>query len=253
MDTKLAFLPYPHHRLDGPAPGEVQLYCAPFEVSSEQAARLSRCLSADERQRAQRFHFHRDRLAFSLSRALLRHLLAARAGTSAHELCFAYGPKGKPALANPALPLAFNVSHTRGLVLVGLSGAGAIGVDVEALGRASDLEGIARRFFSPTEWAALRCLGPEQRPAAFYRCWTRKEAFIKATGEGLSMVLDRFDVSLDSGPARLLAIDGDADRAAAWTLLHLEPEAGYVGAVAVEGSVSRVSAWRLDLERLERL
>lgn len=253
MTATLEFSPFPHPRLDGPGPGpgEVHLYCASFAVSPGRAARLSRSLSAAERQRAQRFHFDRDRLAFSLSRALLRGLLAACTGAPGAALRFAYGPRGKPELAEPASPLAFNVSHTRGLVLVGLSGAGAIGVDVETLSRDSDLEGIAGRFFSPAEAAALRALAAEQRPAAFYRCWTRKEAFLKATGDGLAMGLDRFDVSLDPDRARLLAIHGDPTRAAGWTLLHLEPGPGYVGAAAVAGPVDRVSAWRLDLERLE--
>ncbi len=156
-------------------------------------------------------------------------------------LRFSYGRFQKPALMPtreaPTPELQFNVSHAGGLVLIAVTRGCEVGVDIENVRELKDIDLIARRFFSVRENAALQQLPATHRPEAFFRCWTRKEAFIKASGEGLSRPLDSFDVALD-GPAALLRVDGDD--ASRWTLHDVYPAPGYTGAVAVLGSVRPV-------------
>jgi 4'-phosphopantetheinyl transferase len=132
--------------------------------------------------------------------------------------------------------LRFNLSHSQGLALFALVLDRNVGVDVEALRTLPNAEQIAERFFSPAERAAFRALPPDQRQLAFFRCWTQKEAFIKALGEGLSLALDRFDVSVSPHEAaRLLRVDGDAERASRWVMQSLDPGPGFLGALACDG------------------
>jgi 4'-phosphopantetheinyl transferase len=150
------------------------------------------------------------------------------------NLRFSYSQYRKPSLAGSERSLCFNLSHSDGLVLFAIACGRDVGVDVERLRELRDAEAIARRFFSVSENAALRDLPPEQRLEGFYRCWTRKEAFIKALGEGLSRPLDSFDVSI-AGPAALLRMETqDVER---WTLHDVMPGGEYTGALAVEGDV----------------
>jgi 4'-phosphopantetheinyl transferase len=195
-------------------------------------ARFESLLSADERERAGRFRFDHLRRSFILARGALRVLLGRYLDTDPAGIRFAYGEKGKPSLADPA-PIRFNASHSGGLALYALTLGCEIGVDVEQMRPLADLWGIASRFFSAEEVAELIELPEGQREAAFFRCWTRKEAYIKALGDGLSVPLDDFAVSLRPGePARLIHIDHDDAAAAAWTLQNLEPAAGYAAALA---------------------
>jgi 4'-phosphopantetheinyl transferase len=158
---------------------------------------------------------------------------------------FAYGPKGKPDLAPGSAVggIRFNVAHAGGLALVAVTRGREVGVDLEQV-RDVDVEGIAERFFSAREVAALRRLPPAIRAEAFFRCWTRKEAYVKATGDGLSAGLEQFDVSLLPGdPAAMLAHRGDPSEVGRWSLRDLAPAPGYVGALAVEGRGYR-ARWR---------
>ncbi len=153
-------------------------------------------------------------------------------------MTFVYGPKGKPALSPEycGAGLCFNLSHSSELALYGLTRGGDLGIDVELRRPMPDAEQIAERFFSLSERRALRAIPKEEKSNAFFNCWTRKEAYIKATGDGLSMPLNRFDVTLTPGdPPRMLSAEGSEEKAAGWTLFHLEPAAGYVGAIAIPG------------------
>jgi 4'-phosphopantetheinyl transferase len=187
-------------------------------------------LSADERVRAGRYAFERDRRAFVHTRAALRTILGTYLAQSPEAIAFVYGERGKPRLAGPGGP-RFNVSHKAAVALLAFSADCEVGIDVERIVTLDDRDAIAKRYFAPRECAELAALPEAGRDLAFYRCWTRKEAFIKATGEGLSARLDSFCVSLAPGePARVVAID--EDDAGAWTLHDLAVPPGYAAALA---------------------
>jgi 4'-phosphopantetheinyl transferase len=166
----------------------------------------------------------------------------------AAAVAFTYGLKGKPALAGPtgSVDLQFSVSHSSDLAAYALTAGAPVGVDVERL-RAVDLEMVAERTFSRRECAALRGLPGELRPTGFFNCWTRKEAYIKALGEGLSYSLDRFSVSLAPGvPARLESVDDAPAHVESWTLEALPVPAGFAGAVVMGARPARVVCERWE-------
>jgi 4'-phosphopantetheinyl transferase len=204
-------------------------------------------LAADEQARAKRFYFERDRRHYVAARGLLRTFIAHYLGGAAAAVAFAYGPQGKPQLADTmGFPhFSFNVSHAAGAALFAFGWGRQLGVDVEAVRLLDDTDDVAKRFFSDKENAAYATVPPEQKGQAFFNCWTRKEAFIKAIGEGLSHPLKTFDVSLRPGePARLLRIDGSETAASRWQMMSLEPFPGYVGAVLAEGQDWQLTCYR---------
>lgn len=175
----------------------------------------------------------------AISRSGLRAILGRYLNCNPADIRFEYGAKGKPALAGEhgVEAIHFNLSHSGSICLYAFTRAGRIGIDIEWMGRRmTDMWAVAKRFFSPAEYAAIAALPPEQKSRGFFNCWTRKEAFIKARGDGLSMPLDRFVVTLAPGePARLVRVEDDPPEIERWTLKELEPAEGYAGAVAVEG------------------
>ncbi len=203
-------------------------------VASETA--LARCvgwLAADEQARAAKFHFDQHRRAYVLGRAVLRGLLGRMLDMPPSQIQFCYGPKGKPALADSRAPLRFNVSNSGNLAVYAFTEGCEVGIDVEAIRPVPDMELIAARFFSPAESSELMSVPEPDRPQAFFNCWTRKEAYIKAVGDGLSVPLDSFQVTLRPGaPAEMLCLEGSAEAAKAWTLEDFTPAPGCVGAVA---------------------
>lgn len=199
---------------------------------------LRALLSPDECARADRFRFAPDRLRFIAGRALLRRVLAEQLGVPPERIRFAQGPQGKPLLASPfaSCRLCFNVSHSHELLVVALAAGRRVGVDVEWLRRPVDVDAIARRFFSPGERAAVLGASSAARRDAFFACWTRKEAYLKARGDGLSYPLDRFEVTLGSHTAPALVSCGDEpDEVTRWSMREIRPAAGYVGAIVAEG------------------
>ena len=211
----------------------VRLGLEPAAVSA-----CARLLSHAERERASRFTFARDARRFIVGRARLRQLLAARLGKGVPpaSVDLVYGARGKPALANPRnSQLRFNLSRRDDLAVYALSSGCEVGIDVEAIRPLPDADAIAGRFFSRREHADYRALDPRDQPLGFFQCWTRKEAFVKALGEGLSHPLDSFSVSLAPGaPAELLRVDpapGDDRR---WRLESFFPAPGFVAAVVAE-------------------
>lgn len=203
---------------------------------SATGAEISACyelLSSEEQERARRFRVERPRSEFVLTRGTLRSLLAQYLGGVPQEVRFRYASRGKPALEGDR-GLSFNVSHTNGLALMAFVKQRAIGVDVENMGREVEAERLAERFFSEHERQALRLLGGDELLAAFFRCWTRKEAYIKAKGDGLSLPLDQFDVSIVAGDRdALLATRPDAAEAERWTICDIPMGIGYAAALAV--------------------
>ncbi len=229
------------------APGDVHVWLAVLGALS--VSELLPRLSPEERDRAARYHFERDRRAFVAARGLLRGLLGRYAGADPSRISFVYGPRGKPSLAGePARTgLRFNLSHSGGLALFAFALNRELGVDIERERLVPEADSIAARYFSRAEVATLAGLPTTERPPAFFRCWTRKEAFIKATGDGLSRPLDDFDVAFAPGqPARLLRVEGEPGQAGRWWLEDLAPAPGFAGALAVEGRPARLVCRRWD-------
>jgi 4'-phosphopantetheinyl transferase len=230
-------------RLELP-PGVIHVWSVRLDPPAAEVERLGRRLSADEWQRANRFRFDQHRRQYVVGRGALRKLLAGYLETDPERIQFGYGPRGKPFLAQPqsAAGLRFNLSNSHELAVVGLVMGPEIGVDVERLRSMPDCEKISERFFSASERQALRGVSALRKEEAFFNCWTRKEAYLKAVGEGLAAALDSFDVTLVPGdPPRMLSLEGDAERAARWSLYHLRPAGDYVAAVAVQGG-----RWELE-------
>jgi 4'-phosphopantetheinyl transferase len=207
---------------------------------------LAALLNDEERGRASRFRFERDRIHFGLARGILRSLLSDYCSMPPNEIAMRYSPSGKPALANPQhQDLQFNLSHSHGLAVFAFARGRRVGIDVELTRKMKDEDKIVQRFFSPEEIAAYQALSAEARQRGFFNCWARKEAFVKALGEGLSHPLAAFTVSLTPGePGRLLSIGGDMAAATGWTLYDLAIDPGYVCALVAEGGLLRVSCKR---------
>jgi 4'-phosphopantetheinyl transferase len=213
--------------------------------------RLLPLLTEDEVSRADRFHFARDRNHYIVARGLLRKLLAGYLGADAAELRFAYAEKGKPALEGSQRSLlSFNLAHSHGRAIYAFSRSRELGVDLEFMREDFAGDKIAERFFSPVETVALQALPPELRQQAFFDCWTRKEAYIKARGDGLSMPLDEFDVSLAPGEAAaLLRNHKEPAEVRRWTMRTITVAPGYVAALVVEGQDWRLQSFQLDPRR----
>ena len=219
---------------------ELHIWEASLDRPAAVVNTLGWTLSEDERARADRFRFERDRARYIVGRGLLRRLLGEYLGLASKEIRFAYGPNDKPHLERANLH--FNLSHSGPVALFAFSRDAEVGVDVELDDADFSSERIAERFFSPAEVAALRSLPPARQPQAFLTCWTRKEAFIKARGDGLSLALNRFDVSLEpDAPAAVLRTEWCADEPGQWWLADLsDPGRGYIAAVAVKRHGCRV-------------
>jgi 4'-phosphopantetheinyl transferase len=208
---------------------------------------LKQILAPDERARADRFVRAEDRTRFIVGRGVLRTILGRYLGLDPRQLQFSYNPFGKPALEAAAGGelIRFNVSHSGNIALYAVASGRAIGVDIERIRLDFGTEDIAQRFFSEREVATLRALPASCRLEAFFACWTRKEAYLKARGNGLSLPLDGFDVSLVPGhPAALLDVNNDSKEAARWSLRDLFPGPDHVAALAVEGHDWCLKCWQ---------
>lgn len=201
-----------------------------------------RLLSSEELQRADRFRFEKDRNQFTIARALLRTLIGKYLGDNPASIQFRFSDKGKPSVAGQnESGLQFNVAHSGDVILLAFARARRLGVDVEQVQADFATDEVAERFFSQAERKSLRTLSPAVRSAAFFRCWTRKEAYIKATGDGLSLGLDQFDVTLlEEEPAKLLASRPDPREAERWTMHHLNVKPGHAAALVCERTISLV-------------
>ena len=222
--------------------GQVHVWRICLEQENDLLERFRGTLEPEELDRAGRFRFERLQRHFVASRGFLRHVLARYLGAKSSQLRFTYNEYGKPSLAGKE-SLQFNMSHSHEVALVAVSRNAAVGLDVEHIRADFASEEIATRFFSRLEVETFSSLPMEERVVAFFRCWARKEAYIKAIGKGLSQLLDRFDVSLaPDEPAALLR--ADEDDSLSWTMSDIDVGADYASALAVEGVPSQISYWK---------
>ena len=213
---------------------EIHVWVAELDQLSYQVQQLEETLSLEERSRADRFRLENDRNRFIVGHGILRRILGRYLGIEPHLLKFFRGAHGKPYLQNDSSSrlIHFNISHSGAIGLFVFTRNREIGVDVEKVRPIADLDRIVRSFFSERENTAFHMLPESQKTKAFYMCWVRKEAFIKAIGMGLYLPLDTFEVSVaPDDPARLLSISGEA--AFRWTIYDIKPASGYVSAIAV--------------------
>lgn len=217
------------------APQEIHVWQADLDVQETELTQLRATLSEDERARADRFHFEKDRRHFTAGRGFLRSLLAHYLRQKPSQLQFVYSDRGKPSLAPSLNPeqLAFNISHSNGIALYAFTRDRTIGIDLEQIRPLEDAAQLARRFFCPGEYEAMRSLPKAQQQHAFFNGWTRKEAYLKATGEGIAQ-LQAVEVSLLPGqPAALLRVPANTSLER-WSLYELTVRSGYAAALAVE-------------------
>jgi 4'-phosphopantetheinyl transferase len=230
--------------------GVVHIWCLSLELPEPAIASLRTILSPAEETRAARYRFDKHRRKFIACRGQVRRILASYLNADESQIRFNYGPKGKPSLASPwsDSEIQFNVSDSNELALCALCLNRDLGVDIESTSRPTDFDGLAERFFAAREVDVLRSLPDDQRIEAFFNCWTRKEAVLKAVGIGLGMPLNRVEVTLaPQDPARVLVFADDAAHSSPWWLESLDPATGYVGAIASRGTPLEVMSWRFDL------
>ena len=238
-------------------PQEVHVWRIALIQPEEVMQRYREFMAADEIERADRFYFDKDRNRFTVARGALRQLLAAYLKLDPPEISLVYGPQGKPSVAAPqnSSGIRFNLSHSGEIALLAVARNRELGVDVELI-RADFASGeIATRFFSPEECAKLEHIPANKSVDAFFNCWTRKEAYIKARGEGLSIALDSFEVAFAPGeePALLQVKTGD-DNFSRWHFHELHPGPGYKAALAVEDENNNheLRLWEWEPERANK-
>ena len=227
-------------------PNRVHVWRVYLDLAKIQRESLLGMLSADEVERAGSFHFERDQKCFIVARGMLRKILGQYLGKNPHKLRFEYTSHGKPVLAGKPShdALRFNLSHSGSFALYAITRGRNIGIDLEYKNDDVAVEQIAQRFFSKGEISSLERIHENKRNEVFFQYWTRKEAFLKATGQGLSFPMERVDVSLISGlslsPITLL---GDKRESSRWYVQDLFPGGGYAAAIAVEGGHCDLSCW----------
>lgn len=212
-------------------PNEVHVWRIDLDVSKSQLENLVVTLSSDELARANRFHFQEHCQRFIAGRGSLRNILSLYLGIEPQQVRFDYEPRGKPLLADTLADsgLLFNLSHSQSLALCAVNYTRKIGIDLEYIRSVSDLEALAQRFFLPREYEVVRSLSPHQQQEVFFRYWTCKEAYLKATGDGISQ-LEQVEIALTpTQPAKLLTSED-------WSLVEFTPADNYRAAVAVAGS-----------------
>lgn len=220
--------------------GELHVWAVPQSGATEA---FTQVLSAAERERAGRFHFADHRRRYEISHGALRRILGGYVDADPAALEFETGPRGKPFLAGTG-PF-FNLSHSAKLAVVGV-GSTELGLDCEKVRDLGSYLQIAEKHFSSDEFRGLSAYPEAERLGAFYRCWVRKEAYIKALGEGLAMALDSFDVTLGEEPQLLACRDRDEDPCA-WTMIDVSPGPGFVAAAALRAAAVTVKRFRLPI------
>jgi 4'-phosphopantetheinyl transferase len=227
---------------------EIHVWWAKLDVPTDILDGLAATLSADESERAGGFVFAEDRRRFISARGILRRIIACYVDADPARLRFCYNTHGKPGLLETKTHggLRFNVSHSGGWAVFALSIDHEIGVDIERITDDERLLEVVEAYFAPGEIASLRALPKEQQLQGFFNCWTRKEAYIKARGMGLSIPLDTFEVSLAPGAQPALLKTAEVSATHNWTLQSLNAPFGYSAALVTGGRVWRLREWGLD-------
>ena len=228
--------------------GHIHVWHAIVDLPIAQLQVHQETLNPDELERAQRFKNSQHRQRFTAARGILRHILARYLRKAPRDIQFESGPFGKPLLQDPeGHPLHFNVSHSRQLALYAISRDLEVGIDLEGDRDTLDYTGAAERICSPEEFAVFQNLPETKQRAAFFRCWTRKEAFVKALGKGFSFPLAHVKVSFaPDEPSRILSVQGQSSED--WSLFDLSPGQGFWGALAVAGKPSLIRGWDYHFE-----
>jgi 4'-phosphopantetheinyl transferase len=228
---------------------EAHVWRADLDLSESLQSSFLKLLSSDEKERANKFRFVKDSRNFIAARGMLRSLIGTYLEINPEEISFQYSEFGKPSFANDKL-LEFNISHSQNIALFAFTKKFNIGVDVEFVNPDIEVKDIATNFFSANERMNLLALPEQEQTLAFFNCWTRKEAFIKAVGEGLSFPLDKFEVSLEPGkPAQVLATHWQPEAVSKWSIYSLSPKANFVGSLAIEGIVEGVKCWNWKMSQ----
>jgi len=231
--------------------GVAHIWAACLNVPESELRDFADVLAPDEKARASRFRFDIHRNRFIAGRGLLRTILGQYLEVAARNIQFGYGKNGKPFLGGKGESLEFNLAHSEHLALIAVATSGEIGVDVERVRILDDFDELVARFFSQRETREFRQLGIEEQPNAFFNLWTRKEAWLKATGEGIVHSLKHVEVSfLPEERARFLSLPTEAGETSNWRLHELLPSPGFVGALATSAGVSRVECWSWGEKRL---
>jgi 4'-phosphopantetheinyl transferase len=234
---------------------EVHVWRATLSQPPSLVRSLEQSLDDEERARAVRFHFDRDRVRYVVARATLRAILGHYLTTDPRALRFRYRAHGKPYLspAHGAQQLSFNVAHAHELALIAVTRAREIGIDIERTSREREVEQIAQRFFSANEFGALGALPSEERQRAFFACWTRKEACVKASGLGLSLALNQFDVPVTPlAHAVFVSACGLDQQSTGWWLYDLHPAHDSAAALAVADRPVSVRCWEWEPATMAR-
>jgi len=229
--------------------GHVHVWTVSLEPPAVLLHRLAEALSLEEQQRAARFRFDLHRNRFIAGRGLLRFILSLYLRLDPGQIKFVYGSHGKPALAPSVNPdgLQFNLAHSDALALVAVSRSGLVGIDIEHVRPLDEMNQLVERFFAPRESRSFQKLPARLKPSAFFNLWTRKEAWLKATGDGIAHYLNRVEVSFLPGePARLLSLPSELPLGGEWSLYDLTPPHGFAAALAVGWDEAIVSCrrWR---------
>ena len=227
--------------------GEVHVWSAQLDRDAATVREMATLLDDEERERASRFRRRVDRDRFIVAHGILRRVLARYVRRPASTLRFRRDRFGKPSLSHRT-PLSFNMAHSDAMALIAVTTGRPVGVDVERVAAIDDAFDVAEICFAPAERRVLHAVPSSAVCDAFFACWTRKEAFIKAVGTGLSAPLQAFEVSLTpDAPARLCRVSGSERVAASWTMEALYPAPGYVGALALRQQDIRVTTWQFTI------
>lgn len=231
------------------ADSDIHVWCASLKLPPQDLDELFQLLSSDEKTRAERFYFERDRNRFIAGRGLLRTIISRYLEMEASQMEFVYGDHGKPALklAPQNKAFEFNLSHSKDLALYIFNWNRKIGIDVEYVHPRPDVDDFARQFFSPRESAFVNALSGKQKEDAFFKIWTCKEAFLKANGNGLTLPINQVEISLEAeGLVMLKSIGGNKAQVTHWHLEIFNPVPGYQAALAVKGHVGQIVLQQLN-------